>query len=149
MQLTDTVSKILERKGDQIWFVTPSSSVYQAVEVLSNRNIGALLVMEEDRLVGIFSERDYARKVVLKGKSSRETQIREVMISPVITVTPEHQVESCLNIMSEYRIRHLPVMDQEKVVGVLSIGDLVNWIISAQKQAIDHLEEYIVGKYPR
>lgn len=148
MKLVDTVNKLLDRKGNQIWSVTPDRSVYDAVEVLSTRNIGALLVMEEDKLVGIMSERDYARKVVLKGKSSRQTPVKDIMISPVITVTPRHRVEGCMKIMTENRIRHLPVVEGEKVVGVLSIGDLVNWIITAQEEAINQLEGYIAGKYP-
>ncbi len=148
MKLVDTVNKLLTRKGNEIWAVTPDSSVYAAVELLSKKNIGALLVMEGDRLVGIFSERDYARKVVLKGKSSRKTKIEEIMISPVITVTPRHKVEECMKIMTDNRFRHLPVVADDKVVGVLSIGDLVNWIISAQEEAIHQLEDYITGKYP-
>ncbi len=148
MKLVDTVSKLLSRKGREIYAVSPSSSVYEAVELLSVKNIGALLVMEGDELVGIFSERDYARKVVLKGKSSRGTAIQEIMISPVITVTPAHKVEECMKMMTDHRIRHLPVLSQGKVVGVLSIGDLVNWIISVQEETIHQLEDYITGKYP-
>ncbi len=148
MKQTDKVDRLLARKGGQVFAVAPDASVYEAVEVLSSRNIGALLVMEEERLVGIFSERDYARKVVLKGKSSRQTPVRDIMISPVITVTPQHTIEECMKLMTEHRFRHLPVLDGEKVAGVLSIGDLVNWIISAQEETIHHLEGYIAGKYP-
>ncbi len=139
---------ILGRKGRDIFYVTPATPVYEAMVLLSEKNIGALLVMDEETLVGIFSERDYARKVVLKGRSSRETQIREIMISPVITVSPRDPVRSCMQIMTDNRIRHLPVLDEGKVVGVLSIGDLVNWTISAQEEKIHHLESYISGKYP-
>ncbi len=148
MRLRDPVSMILNRKGRDIFSVTSTTPVYDAMELLSERNIGALLVMDDDILVGIFSERDYARKVVLKGRSSRETQIREIMISPVITVSPRDPVRSCMQIMTDSRIRHLPVVDEGKVVGVLSIGDLVNWTISAQEEKIHHLEDYISGKYP-
>ncbi len=148
MKLVDTVSKLLARKGGGIWSVTPESSVYDAVQLLSQRNIGALLVMEGENLVGIFSERDYARKVVLEGKSSRGTAIREIMISPVVTVTPHHKVEECMKIMTDGRFRHLPVLAEGKVVGVLSIGDLVNWIINAQEETISQLQNYISGKYP-
>ncbi len=148
MRLEDPVSKILQKKGRDIWYAGPEDSVYTAVELLSTKNIGALLVMAEGRLLGIFSERDYARKVVLKGKSSRQTLVREIMISPVITVSPQDEVQACMQIMTESRIRHLPVVHEDQVVGVLSIGDLVNWIISAQEEAIHHLEDYIAGKYP-
>lgn len=148
MNQSDKVSKLLGRKGNQVFAVSPEASVFEAVEVLSNQNIGALLVMEGDTLVGIFSERDYARKVVLKGKSSRQTPVKDIMITPVISVNPSHSIEECMKIMTKSRIRHLPVLDKEKVVGVLSIGDLVNWIITAQEQTINHLEGYIAGRYP-
>lgn len=149
MKLVDTVSMILNEKGREVWSIEPSASVYQAVKVLSTRNIGALPVMSEGKLVGFFSERDYARKVVLKGKSSNRTTVEEIMISPVITVTPDHKVEECMKIMTEKHIRHLPVMQDDAVVGVVSIGDLVNAIISAQKETISHLEGFIQGKYPQ
>ncbi len=148
MNQSDKVSKLLGRKGNQVFAVSPVASVFEAVEVLSNQNIGALLVMEGDTLVGIFSERDYARNVVLKGKSSRQTPVKDIMITPVISVNPSHSIEECMKIMTKSRIRHLPVLDKEKVVGVLSIGDLVNWIITAQEQTINHLEGYIAGRYP-
>lgn len=148
MDQKDKVSKLLGRKGSEVYAVSPEASVFEAVEVLSNQNIGALLVMEGETLVGIFSERDYARKVVLKGKSSRQTPVKEIMITPVITVSPDQSIEECMKIMTKSRIRHLPVLDSRKVVGVLSIGDLVNWIITAHEQTINHLEGYIAGRYP-
>ena len=115
---------------------------------MAEKNIGAVLVMEADRLVGILSERDYTRKVVLKGHSSRDTRVGEIMVAAPITVTPGHSVDECLHIMTEHRVRHLPVTEGGKVVGLVSIGDLVNWVISAQSATIDHLEGYISGKYP-
>jgi CBS domain-containing protein len=148
MELVDTVSQLLSAKGNEVWSVEPSISVFEAVEVLSTRNIGALPVMTGETLLGIISERDYARKVVLKGKSSRGTTVQEIMIRDVITVSPQHKIEDCMKIMTKSRIRHLPVVEEGEVIGVVSSGDLVNWIISAQQETIDHLEKFITGKYP-
>jgi CBS domain-containing protein len=115
---------------------------------MSQKSIGAILVMTSGRLVGFLSERDYARKVILKGKSSRDTQIREIMSVPVITVTPGDTVDECMRIMTGNRIRHLPVMEGDRVIGIVSIGDLVKWIVSAQEEMIHHLHNYISGGYP-
>jgi CBS domain-containing protein len=148
MSALATVNTILGRKGAQVWSVTPDTLVCDAIHVMADKNVGALLVMSGDRLEGVVSERDYTRKVFLKGKSSKDTPVREIMFSPVISVTPEHTVEECMRIMTDKRIRHLPVLQAGKVVGMISIGDLVNWIISSQQATIDHLENYISGKYP-
>jgi CBS domain-containing protein len=148
MKLFDTISTILKDKSPEIWSVTPAASVYDAIEMMSEKRVGALLVISDGKLVGVISERDYARKVILRGKSSKETQVQEIMTSPVIFVTPKHSVDECMSIMTNSRIRHLPVVEEEKVVGIVSIGDLVKWIISAQDETIHQLHNYITGKYP-
>lgn len=139
-----TARQLLAEKAiDQVLSVTPQASVYQALQVLAEKNIGALLVMEEGRLVGIFSERDYARKVILLGKTSAGTPIAEIMTRKLLCVPPSATVDECMALMSEKRIRHLPVLEGETVLGILSIGDLVREIIDAQKLTIEHLEQYI------
>lgn len=148
MELTDEIRWVLRAKGDSIWSVSPRESVYDAIAAMAERQVGALPVMEGGRLVGIISERDYARRVILKGKSSKETQVAEIMTAPVVFVTPEATVGSCMRIMTVNRVRHLPVVEDGRVVGIVSIGDLVNWIISAQADAINQLNCYIMGKYP-
>jgi CBS domain-containing protein len=148
MRLSDNIASILLEKDSDIWSVSPNQSVYEAIEIMANKGIGALVVMVGSKLVGILSERDYARKIVLKGRSSKDTQIAEIMTSPVIFVTPQQTVDECMAIMTKSRIRHLPVMEQENVVGIVSIGDLVKWIIAEQEGRIQDLENYITGKYP-
>jgi CBS domain-containing protein len=148
MKSVDAIRSVLSRKGRELWSVAPTATVYEAIEKMSDKGVGALLVMSEGQLAGIISERDYARKVILKERSSKHTLVREIMTSSVITATPGEYVEDCLRTMTENRIRHLPVVDGGRVVGIVSIGDLVNWIISAHEQTIGHLQSYIAGNYP-
>ena len=148
MELHDPVECILRHKGTQVHAIAPDATVYEALEKLADKDIGALLVMQGTELVGILSERDYARKVFIMGRSSRETLVREIMSSPAITVGPKSTIDECMYRMTNERCRHLPVVDGADVVGLVSIGDLVNWIISAQDFTIHQLEDYITGKYP-
>ena len=148
MNLVDTIRLILKQKDHNVWSVSPDSCVYEAVEIMADKHVGALLVVSEGNLVGVVSERDYARKVILQGKSSKEIQVSEIMTSPVILVTPDQTVEDGMRIMTEKHIRHLPVVEKGKILGVVSIGDLVKWMISAQQQTISHLNDYISSKYP-
>jgi predicted transcriptional regulator len=141
------INEILSNKSSQIWGVSPEATVFEAIQLMAEKNIGALPVMTGDKLVGVVSERDYTRKVALKGKSSKDTKVREILAAPV-TATPSHTVEDCMKLMTTHRVRHLPVLDGDKLVGLVSIGDLVNWIITAQSVTINQLESYITGHYP-
>ena len=140
------IHQILQNKGGHVWSVPPDTKVFDAISLMAEKNVGALLVTAASgKLVGILSERDYTRKVVLKGRNSKDTLVREILSEQLISVSPEHSVEDCLRLMTLHRIRHLPVLREETLVGVVSIGDLVNWIISEQQSAIHQLETYITG----
>jgi CBS domain-containing protein len=146
--MADTVSSILQHKGHHVWSVSPDDSVFQAMSVMADKDIGALVVIGGQTLLGIVSERDYARKVVLLGKSSKDTPVKDIMSSPVVSVSPNHTVDECMRIVTTKRIRHLPVVQDENVIGVVSIGDLVQKVISTQGETIQYLQEYIVGRSP-
>jgi CBS domain-containing protein len=148
MTIDTTIDEILKNKRPGVWYLPPEATVFDAIELMAEHNIGALLVMDQDRLLGVMSERDYTRKVALRGRSSKGTAVREIVSTPLISVTPAHCVEDCMRLMTTHRVRHLPVMQGGEVVGIVSIGDLVNWIISAQHSAITQLEAYITGNYP-
>lgn len=146
--LIETVGSVLERKGHKVWSLPPEASVYDAIALMADRGVGALLVISGDDVVGIMSERDYARNVILKGRSSSATRIDEIMSHPVLTVKPDETIDTCLRIMTERRIRHLPVTDGGEVTGIVSIGDLVKAIVASQAYTIEELHKYIMGKYP-
>jgi len=139
------VSSLLHHKGSTVWHVAPEATVFDAIKLMSEKNIGALPVLSRGTLVGIFTERDYTRKIALMGKTSRDTRVLEVLSGGVICVSPDNSVEECMKLMTEQRIRHLPVVEGGKILGIISIGDLVNWIISAQNSAIEQMEQYIAG----
>jgi CBS domain-containing protein len=145
MELTGKIGSLIGKKGGQVWSLPPTASVYDAIALMAEKEIGAVPIIEDGKLVGIVSERDYARKVFLKGKASRETSVTEIMSSPVFSVTPSQTVEECMHIVTEKRFRHLPVVEDGRIVGMVSIGDLVNWVLIEQKETIHHLEAFIAG----
>ncbi|HAV62506.1 MAG TPA: histidine kinase [Verrucomicrobiales bacterium] len=147
MKISGSISEILNRKPTDVWTVGPNDTVFEAIKLMAERNIGAVPVVDGGAVAGILSERDYTRKIVLCGKSSKTTAVSEIMSSPVRTVGPDESIDSCMQIITAKRCRHLPVVRDGKLVGMISIGDLVNWTISAQSAALDQMENYIMGGY--
>lgn len=139
------VKELLKNKGNEVWSLTPESRVFDALEIMADKNIGAMPVLESEKIVGMFSERDYARKVILKGKASKNTHVEEIMSTKVHHVSPEQSIQECMELMTEYRIRHLPVLDDGELIGLISIGDVVKAIISEQEFMMGQLENYITG----
>ena len=149
MKITDTIALVLKSKDEgKVLTIRPEQTVYDALEVMAKHNVGALLVLAGGQVVGILSERDYARKGVLLGLSSRDSHVHQIMTSPVVFVSPQQTVDECMAIMTQHHFRHLPVLQDDAVVGVVSIGDLVKWVISGQAQTIQELQGYITGAYP-
>ena len=148
VDLYEPVKHVLRQKDTVVCCTSPDSTVYDAIEEMSKRHIGSLVVLSGGKLAGIVTERDYARKVILQGRHSKETLVREIMSSPVLFVTPETSAGECMHLMTERRIRHLPVMEGDRVAAMISIGDLVNWLVTSQQHTIHHLTGYITGKYP-
>ena len=143
-----TVKQLTQTKGSSsIFSVSPADTVFRALQVMADKNVGAVLVLKDGSLVGIFTERDYCRKIILMGRSSLNTQVQEIMTKKMITVEPDQTLEECMSLMSQHHIRHLPVMDQGQLIGLLSIGDVVKAIITAKQDTIDNLEGYIMGRY--
>jgi CBS domain-containing protein len=145
MKSSVPISALLHHKGTALWSITPELTVFEAIKLMADKNIGALLVLSGGKLVGVFTERDYTRKIALQGKTSKATRVSEILSRQIVSVTPHHTVEECMKLMTENRVRHLPVLENEKVTGIVSIGDLVNWTISAQDAAIAQMEQYIAG----
>ena len=148
MKTSYPISSVLVHKTSALWTIAPEATVFEAIKLMADKNIGSLLVMSGNRLVGLFTERDYTRKVALHGKTSKETLVAEIIPREVTTVTPDDSVEECMRLMTEKRVRHLPIVESTKVVGIISIGDLVNWIISTQNAHIEQMEQYISGSVP-
>ena len=148
MEIAGSVGAILAHKGSAVWSIAPSSMIFDAIQLMADKNVGALPVVENGQLVGMLSERDYTRKVALKGKLSKETPVREIMTQDVITVNVADTISECMRVMTNSHIRHLPVIEGKRMVGLVSLGDLVKWTISAQAATIEALEQYITGAYP-
>ena len=148
MEIAGSVRAILALKGSAVWSIAPNSMVFDAIQLMADKNVGALPVVDNGQLVGMISERDYTRKVILKGKSSKDTPVREIMTQEPVSVNAADSVSECMRVMTDSRIRHLPVMEGKEMIGLVSIGDLVKWIISVQTATIDALEKYITGDYP-
>jgi CBS domain-containing protein len=149
MKITGHVGALLSSKSPALHTIAPEATVFDAIKLMADKNVGALVVMAGDELLGMISERDYTRKVALQGRSSKETKVREIISAKVITVTPSYTVEECMRLMTEHRVRHLPVLENGKLQGIVSIGDLVNWTIFAQNAALEQMEQYIHGGLPQ
>lgn len=148
MEIHGTVREILQNKSGELWTTTPNNTVYEAIGLMGEKNIGAVIVVDHGEVVGVLSERDYSRKVVLQGRTSRDTLVGEILSRPVITVRRKDSIEKCMQLMTANRIRHLPVVEDGKLVGLISIGDLVNWVMHSQRHTILQLQGYIAGDYP-
>jgi CBS domain-containing protein len=148
MDIQGTVRDILTSKGGQVWTTGPRDTVYEAIGLMGEKNIGALVVVEDGEVIGVLSERDYSRKVVLQGRTSRDTLVGEIISCPVITVRPKDSIGKCMQVMTEHRIRHLPVVEDNILVGLVSMGDLVRWVMVSQSHTILQLQGYIAGEYP-
>ena len=148
MEIHGTVRDILQTNKGPIWTTTPDSTVYEAIGLMGEKNIGAVVVVEDGEVIGVLSERDYSRKVVLQGRTSRDTKVGEILSRPAITVRRKDGIEKCMQLMTENRIRHLPVMDEGELVGMISMGDLVNWVRQTQRHTILQLQGYSSGEYP-
>ncbi|MBX7212086.1 MAG: CBS domain-containing protein [Verrucomicrobiaceae bacterium] len=148
MEIATPARTLLNHKERHVWTIGPEATVYEAIHLMAGKNVGALPVLDEGKLVGIISERDYMSKVMLRGRSSRETHVREIMTRDVASVGPDQGISECMSIVTERRVRHLPVIEDGRLIGIVSIGDLVKWIIATQKMTIEQLEKYITGGYP-
>jgi CBS domain-containing protein len=148
MAVAGTVGVILARKDSAVWSISPNATVFEAIQLMAEKNVGALPVVDSSRLVGIISERDYTRKVILKGRSSKDTPVSDIMTRELLTASPSDSIAECMRIMTEKRVRHLPVLEGTKISGIVSIGDVLKWFISAQAATIDNLERYVTGDYP-
>jgi CBS domain-containing protein len=147
MQIQDRISAVLATKDSSLWTVAPHATVYDALELIARKDIGSVLVVEGGRLLGLFSEREYARNVALQGRNSRDTSVVDVMLTPALTISPDTCIDEAMRLMTDYHIRHLPVVKDNAVVGIISIGDLIKWIINAQQHTIEQLECYITGNF--
>jgi CBS domain-containing protein len=145
--MSDTVAALLRHKGNRVWSASPDDSVLQAIALMADKGVGALVVLQNEAVVGMISERDYARKVILQGRSSKDTLVSDIMTSPVCSVGPNHTIDECMRLVTAERIRHLPVVQNGKVVGMVSIGDLVRRLVSIQEETIQYLHEYIAGPH--
>lgn len=147
MEIAGTVSSILNAKDSQIWSIAPTATVFEAIALMAEKNVGALPVLSGEKVVGIITERDYTRKVILKGKSSKQTPVESIMTGALIVASPSDSITGCMKTMTDRRVRHLPVVEGDKLIGILSMGDLVRWVISVQAATIDQLESYVTGGY--